>query len=194
LAGHHSISHRPACRSASRNSKAFRVAHVPAQLFHDIDRKRRKREGRARTYAALKLSVHIGNLFSGSNSGQAGCSTSGYSDDYSSEWRSNRCGRAMILTKEATREQPPSSPRTPFLYNYRVADYPPGKPLSRSTCSDFLDGLRNNATCLARRMDALLNLRPTPAPWTARAILPLAAEGSSRNGSWRAASRANVVT
>ena len=34
---------------------ARRLAHVPAQLFHDIDRKRRKREGGARTYAALEL-------------------------------------------------------------------------------------------------------------------------------------------
>jgi hypothetical protein len=30
----------------------------------------------------------------------------------------------MILTKEATREQPPSSPRTPFMDNFRVADNP----------------------------------------------------------------------
>ena len=61
----------------------------------------------------LKLSLHAGNLFSGQDSGKAGRSTSGYSDDYSSEWRSNRCGRAMILTKVATREQPPLSSQNP---------------------------------------------------------------------------------
>src|SRR5713226_3570094 len=70
-----------ACLGAVRNSKACRLAHVPAQLFHDLDRKRRKREGGARTYATLELSVHAGNLFSGQDSGQAGRSTSGYSDD-----------------------------------------------------------------------------------------------------------------
>ena len=65
LARHPSFSCRPACRNASWNSKACWLAHVPAQLFHDIDRKRRKREGGARTYAALELPVHTGNIFSG---------------------------------------------------------------------------------------------------------------------------------
>jgi ribulose-5-phosphate 4-epimerase/fuculose-1-phosphate aldolase len=31
-----SIPHRPACRNASRNSKACRLAHIPAQLFHNF--------------------------------------------------------------------------------------------------------------------------------------------------------------
>jgi hypothetical protein len=84
------IPHRPACRNASRNSKACRLAHVPAQLFHDIDRKRRKREGGTRANAALELPQHSGNLFSGSNSGKAGRSTSGNSDDRPLEGRGNR--------------------------------------------------------------------------------------------------------
>ena len=32
----------------------------------------------------------------------------------------------MILTKEATREQPPSSPRTPFLDSFWIADHSGG--------------------------------------------------------------------
>jgi integrase len=61
-----------ACCGACWNSKACRLAHVPAQLFDDIDRKRRKREGGARTHAAFELSVHTGNLLSSSKSGEAG--------------------------------------------------------------------------------------------------------------------------
>src|SRR3981189_3602096 len=34
----------------------------------------------------------------------------------------------------------------------KVCRPPARKPLSRSTCFDFLDDLRNNATCFARRM------------------------------------------
>ena len=49
---------------------------------------------------------------------------------------------------------------------------PARKPLSRSTCFDFLDDLRNSATCFARRMAALSNLRPTPASWTRSTELP----------------------
>jgi hypothetical protein len=54
---------------------------------------------------------------------------------------------------------------------------PARKPLSRSTCFDFLDDLRNNATCFARRTAARLNLRPTPASWTRSTDFPV---GSGR--------------
>jgi hypothetical protein len=79
------------------------MAHVPAQLFHDLDRKRRKREGGARTYAALELPLHAGNLFSGSNSGKAGRSTSGNSDDRPLEG-GDRSARVMIHTKDTDTE------------------------------------------------------------------------------------------
>ena len=91
-------------RNASRNSKACRLAHVPAQLFHDIDRKRRKREGGTRTYAALELPLHTGNLFSGSNSVKAGRPTSGNSDDCPLEGRGNRSARAVILAQDTATE------------------------------------------------------------------------------------------
>ena len=58
------------------------------------------------------------------------------------------------------------------LANIPVGRPPSRKPLSRSTCFDFLDDLRNNATCFARRMAALSNLRPTPASWTRSTDLP----------------------
>src|SRR5713226_10742673 len=53
---------------------------------------------------------------------------------------------------------------------------------SRSTCFDFLDDLRNNATCFARRIAALSNLRPAPASWTRSTDPPAGSEGSSRSG------------
>ena len=68
------------------------------------------------------------------------------------------------------------------------------EPPSRSTCFDFLDDLRDNATCFARRIAAPSNLRPAPASWTRSTDLPAGAEGSSRNGSLRAASRVVVVS
>src|SRR5580704_3259648 len=46
----------------------------------------------------------------------------------------------------------------------------------------FLDDLRNNATCFARRIAALSDLRPAPASWTRSTDLPAGSEGSSRSG------------
>ena len=68
-----------------------RSAH---SFSHDIDRKReRKRESCARTYAALELPRHAGNLFSGQDSGKAGRSTSADSDDRPVEGATHRSAR-----------------------------------------------------------------------------------------------------
>src|SRR5882672_9725788 len=64
--------------------------------------------------AALELSVHTGNLFSGSNSGKAGRSTSGNSDDRPLEG-GDRSASGVILTKDTATEPNHGYPKIPFL-------------------------------------------------------------------------------